>query len=142
MDVVCFHPSGDVTHETTPLDIVIEGHHNIIAFNILKSPINLVVLGLFWLNIYNLAFNWKTQRLTFQPSIASIQESGYGETSSVPGHHEFNSHHGEISKTQVPLIVGARAFTQAVKKRMIFIIYATPIIESVKGLEALSTHYK
>jgi hypothetical protein len=130
MDVVCFHPSGDVTHETTPLDIVIEGHHNIIAFNILKSPINLVVLGLFWLNIYNLAFNWKTQRLTFQPSIASIQEPGYGETSSVPGHHEFNSHHGEISKTQ------------AVKKRMIFIIYATPIIESVKGLEALSTHYK
>ena len=39
--------SGDVTYETTALDIVIERHHSIIAFNIIKSSSNLVVLGLF-----------------------------------------------------------------------------------------------
>ena len=36
----------DNTHETMPLDIRIEGHHSIIAFNIIKSPSNPVVLGL------------------------------------------------------------------------------------------------
>jgi hypothetical protein len=39
--------SGDITHETIPLDIVIERHHSIIAFNVIKSSSNLVVLGLF-----------------------------------------------------------------------------------------------
>jgi hypothetical protein len=37
--------SGDVTHETTLLDMILEGHHNIIAFNVIKSPSNPVVLG-------------------------------------------------------------------------------------------------
>jgi hypothetical protein len=45
--------SRDVTHKTTLLDIVLEGHHNIIAFNVIKSPSNPVVLGLFWLHKYN-----------------------------------------------------------------------------------------
>jgi hypothetical protein len=37
---------GDVTHETTSLDIEIEGHHSIIIFNIIKSLSNSVVLSL------------------------------------------------------------------------------------------------
>jgi hypothetical protein len=44
--------SGDVTYETIPLDIVIEGHHSIIAFNIIKSPSNPIVLGFSWLDKY------------------------------------------------------------------------------------------
>jgi hypothetical protein len=48
----------------------------------------------------------------------------------------------EISKIQVPLIVGARAFMQATKKGTMFVIYATPIMKSVNGFEALSTCYK
>jgi hypothetical protein len=36
---------GDATHETTPLNIVIKGHHSIIAFNVIKSPSNLVIYG-------------------------------------------------------------------------------------------------
>jgi hypothetical protein len=64
--------SGDVNHETNLLDIVIEGHHSIIAFNVIKSPSNPVVLSLFWLDKYNPTINWKTRRLTFQPRIASI----------------------------------------------------------------------
>ena len=38
--------SRDVTYETIPLDIVIEGYHSIIAFNVIKSPSNPIVLGL------------------------------------------------------------------------------------------------
>ena len=57
--------SGDVIHETTPLDIVIEIHHNIIAFNIIKLPSNSVVLGLSWLDKYNPTIDWKIQKLTF-----------------------------------------------------------------------------
>jgi hypothetical protein len=80
--------------------------------------------------------------LIFQPSIASIQESGYGETSSVPDHQQLKLHHGDISKIQVPLVVEARAFIRVAKKKTTFAIYATSIIESVKRPEALSTHYK
>jgi hypothetical protein len=38
--------SGDVTHETTPLDIILERYHSIIAFDVIKSPSNTVVLSL------------------------------------------------------------------------------------------------
>jgi hypothetical protein len=57
--------SGAVTHEIAPLDVVIKGHHSIIAFNIIKSPSNPVVLDLSWLDKYNSAIDWKTRRLTF-----------------------------------------------------------------------------
>jgi hypothetical protein len=67
----------DVTHETIILDIVLEGYHSIIAFNVIKSPSNPVVLGLSWLDKYNPTIDWKTRRLAFQPNITSIQESGY-----------------------------------------------------------------
>ena len=39
--------SRDVIQETTPLDIVLDRHHSIIAFNVIKSPSNPGVLGLF-----------------------------------------------------------------------------------------------
>jgi hypothetical protein len=42
--------SRDVIHETTSLDIILEGHHSIIAFNVIKSPSNSFLLGLFWLD--------------------------------------------------------------------------------------------
>jgi hypothetical protein len=79
--------------------------------------------------------------LTFQPRIASIQKSDYRETSSVLDHQQFQSHHGETSKTQVPLVVGARAFMRVAKKGTTFAIYATSIAESIKGPEALPTRY-
>jgi hypothetical protein len=55
----------DVSHKTTLLDIVLERHHSIIRYIVIKSPSNPIVLGLFWLNKYNLAIDWKTQRLVF-----------------------------------------------------------------------------
>ena len=39
--------SRDVTHKTTPLDTILKGHHSIKAFNVIKSPSNLVILGSF-----------------------------------------------------------------------------------------------
>jgi hypothetical protein len=73
-------------------------------------------LGLFWLNKYKQAIDWKTQRLAFQPNIASIQKSCYKKAYLVPNHQQLKSHHGEISKVQVPLVMGARTFMQAAKK--------------------------
>jgi hypothetical protein len=52
--------SGDVTYETTPLDIFLERYYSIIAFNVIESSSNPVVLGLFWLDKYNPSINWKT----------------------------------------------------------------------------------
>ena len=80
--------------------------------------------------------------MTFQPRITSIHEFDYRETSSVLGHQQLKSHHGKISKIQVPLVVRAIVFMQAAKKGTTFVIYVTPIIESVKGYGTLSTRYK
>jgi hypothetical protein len=48
----------------------------------------------------------------------------------------------EISKIQVPLIVEARTFMRVAKKRTMFVIYATLIMESVNGHEDLPICYK
>jgi hypothetical protein len=37
---------GDITHETTPLNIILQGCHSIIAFHVIKSPLNPTVSGL------------------------------------------------------------------------------------------------
>ena len=122
--------------------IILQGYHSIIVFNVIKSPSNPFILGLFWLDKYNPIIDWKTWRLAFEPNITSIQEYDYGESSSILDHQQFKSHHRKLSKIQVPLVVGAKAFMRPAKKRTMFAIYAMPIIESIKGPEALLTHYK
>jgi hypothetical protein len=57
--------SRDVTHETTLLDIILESHYSIIAFNVIKLTSNPLVLGLSWLYEYILAIDWKSRRLAF-----------------------------------------------------------------------------
>jgi hypothetical protein len=61
--------SGDVTHETISLDIVLERYHSIIVFNVINSSSNPIVLGLSWLDKYNSVINWKTRRLAFSPNL-------------------------------------------------------------------------
>ena len=46
--------SGDVTHEIVPLEVIIKDHISIVIFNVIRSPSNLVILGLSWLEKYNL----------------------------------------------------------------------------------------
>jgi hypothetical protein len=87
---------GDITQKTTLYSS--RRHHSIIAFNVIKSPSNLLVLGLSWLHKYNLAIDWKTRRLAFQPNIISIQESGNKKTSSTPNHQQFKSYHRKYQR--------------------------------------------
>ena len=37
---------GDVTHEIHPIKVITNGHNSLVVFNIIKSPSNLVILGL------------------------------------------------------------------------------------------------
>jgi hypothetical protein len=40
---------GPVTHETKPLNVTISSHTSKVIFNVISSPKNLVIIGLFWL---------------------------------------------------------------------------------------------
>jgi len=51
--------SGDVTHKTKPLDIILEGRRSTIVFNIISSPSNPLVLGFSWLEMINPNIDWK-----------------------------------------------------------------------------------
>jgi len=42
-----------ITHETVPLEVTFEGHSSHIIFNVIKTPSNRIIIGLFWLKEYN-----------------------------------------------------------------------------------------
>ena len=63
--------SGDVVQETKPLSISLRNHQSSIVFNVIKSPLSSIILGLSWLDRYNLDINWNTWKLTFQSSSLS-----------------------------------------------------------------------
>jgi hypothetical protein len=42
-----------VTHETKPLDVTIGSHISKVVFNVISSPKNLVIIGLFWFVLHN-----------------------------------------------------------------------------------------
>jgi hypothetical protein len=46
--------SRPMTHETKALDIIIETHTNKVAFNVISSSTNPIVLGLSWFILHNL----------------------------------------------------------------------------------------
>jgi len=77
------------------------------VFNIIKTHFNLIILGLSWLKSYNLSIDWKLRKVTF----------------SIKSARKF-----QIIK---PLFIGARVFKKAVKKCILFLIYATPTCEQV-----------
>ncbi len=64
--------SGDVTHETKPLDIILKGHQSTIVFNIISSPSNPLVLGLSWLEMINPDIDWKKRKLTYRTMVSHI----------------------------------------------------------------------
>jgi hypothetical protein len=82
------------------------------------------------------------QKIGFFTKLALIQEADYRETSSASDHQQLKSHYREISKIQVPLVMGLVPFMLATKKGPVFVIYAMPITESIKRFEALPTRYK
>jgi len=119
--------SGDITHETIPLDIVIKDHTSIVTFNVIKSPSNPIILELSWLEKYNPQIDWKSRNLDFSSS--SIQNSI----------SQVETYKPNISK---PLLVGTRAFVHIAKEGTPFAIYATSIGDAEKTSSGIPSRYQ
>ncbi len=132
--------SGDVTEETKPLDAFVENHQSTIIFNVIQSPSNPVVLGLSWLDRYNPSIDWNTRKLKFQ---SNILDSSSNSTSYIPEKpKKLDSQPIRVSNTQMPMVIGARAFMKAAKGGNTFAIYATPISEPIQASNQLPARYK
>ena len=57
--------SGSVTYESDPIEVTFKGHNNYSVLNIIRTPSNPVIHGLFWLEKYNASKYWRLQRITF-----------------------------------------------------------------------------
>jgi hypothetical protein len=128
--------SGDVTHETKPLDIILEGHRSTIVFNIISSPSNLLVLGLSWLEKINPDIDWEKRKLTYR-TIASHVSSRHPRN--VPNPYPYQV---QGSAVKVSLMVGARAFMRAAKNGNMFAIYAIPTSQPVQEPTKLPAEYE
>jgi hypothetical protein len=58
----------EISHSSKTTTLYIMVH----TFNVIKLPLNPIILALSWLKKYNIVIDWKTRRLAFQPNIASI----------------------------------------------------------------------
>jgi len=128
--------SGDVTHETKPLDIILEGHRSTIVFNTISSPSNPLVLGLSWLEKINPDIDWKKRKLTYR-TIASHVSSRHPRN--VPNPYPYQV---QGSTVKVPLIVGARAFMRAAKNGNMFAIHAISTSQPVQEPTKLPVEYE
>ena len=132
--------SEDVTYETTPIDLVIHNHHSSVAFNVIRTPSNPVIIGLSWLEMFNPRIDWKSQSLTF-PSSSPTTNVHHLQTISE------NSSKGpqpnsQKPKMQKPLFVGARAFMRAAKTGSIFVVYANPLSKSTRTNTVIPEQYR
>jgi hypothetical protein len=50
--------SGAITEETTPLELIVGSHLNVITFDLISSPRHAVILGLSWLELRNPVVDW------------------------------------------------------------------------------------
>jgi hypothetical protein len=128
--------SGDVTHETKPLDIILEGHQSTIVFNIIKSPSNPLVLGLSWLEMINPNIDWKKRKLTYRTIVSHISSR---HPRNVPNPCPYQV---QGSAVEVPLMVGARAFMRVAKNGNMFAIYAISTSQLVQEPTKLPTKYE
>lgn len=128
--------SGDVTHETKPLDIILEGHRSTIVFNIISSPSNPLVLGLSWLEMINPDIDWKKRKLTYRTIVSHISSR---HLRNVPNPCPYQV---QGSAVEVPLMVGARAFMRAAKNGNMFAIYAIPTSQPVQEPTKLPAKYE
>jgi hypothetical protein len=128
--------SGDVTHETKPLDIILEGHRSTIVFNIISSPSNPLVLGLSWLEMINPDIDWKKRKLTYRTIVSHISSR---HLRNVPNPCPYQV---QGSAVEVPLMVGARAFMKAAKNGNMFAIYAIPTSQPVQEPTKLPAKYE
>jgi len=114
--------SGDVTHETKPLEVLFEGHRSTIIFNVIKTPSNPLIVGLSWLEKYNPVVDWKSQSLSFSLETSVIRSSP--KPSNI-----------------TPILIGAKAFIKATRKSDPYIIYATPMSEKNDTSSSIPIQY-
>jgi hypothetical protein len=64
---------GLVTHETKALDIIIGTHTSKVAFNVISSSTNPIVIGLSWFILHNPLVDWRIKSFHFDvfPKITS-----------------------------------------------------------------------
>ena len=93
------------------------------------------MLGLSWLDRYNLDIDWNTRKLTFQSDSSDLPSSI--DTYIPQNPKNIGSHLVRASKTQIPLFIGAKAFMRATKKGTTFAIYATPASEQIQASNQL-----
>ena len=129
--------SGDVVQETKPLSISLENHQSSIVFNVIKSPSSSIILDLSWLDRYNPDINLNTSKLTFQSSNLSPSYRLETPKQAISMHHRTR-----VSKTPVPLMVSARTFMRAAKKRTMFAMYAILVAESIYRTNSLLVQYE
>ena len=57
--------SGSVTHESEPIEVTFKDHSSYVVFNIIRTPLNPVILGLSSLVDHNPFIDWRLRRITF-----------------------------------------------------------------------------
>ena len=50
--------------EAQPLEVMLRDRASHIVFNIIRCPVNPIVLGLSWFELYNLDIDWNLQRIS------------------------------------------------------------------------------
>lgn len=133
--------SGPMTHETKLLNITIRMHTSKVAFNVILSPTNPVVIGLSWFILHNLWVDWCTKQFHFdephkvaskckKPTSKNIvnESKNYHLDKSCTKFSECDKYlrSAQDVKSLKALFVGARAFMQAAKKKDAFLIYVLP----------------
>jgi len=57
---------GPIAHETKALNVTIGFHISKVVFNVISFIRNIIIIGLFWLALYNLRMDWHTKSLHFE----------------------------------------------------------------------------
>ena len=96
--------SGDIIHETYPLDIYINEHHSTVIFNFIQSQSNPVILGLSWLDRYNPQIDWNNQKVKIQSNDLKALDTQTIEKLENQECSNPEPHQATTSKVQVSMI--------------------------------------
>jgi hypothetical protein len=130
-----------MTHETKALDITIDMHISKVAFYVISSTTNPIVIGLSWFILHNPQVDWHIRNLHFdvlhkislnceKPTSKNVINEGkdYHLDESCTKFSKCNKCLGNTQdvKSSKVLVIGTRTFMQVAKKRKAFLIYVLP----------------
>jgi hypothetical protein len=143
-----------VTHETKALNITIEMHTSKVAFNVISSPTNPIVIGLSWFILHNLQMDWRTKKFHFdvphkvtskceKPTTKNIINEGknYHLDKSCTKCDKYLGSAQDV-KSLKSLFIGTIVFMQVAKKRNAFLIYALPASNVELSHHEIFSQYK